>query len=76
MKLPLSPLWVPAVIAAVMLIDTAIGAAPQPIVDRNPRQMCEEVKHELLIQVEEGMIDRKDADRIIGRCFRIFVDAK
>ena len=45
-------------------------------VDRSNVQMCEEVAHELTIQIDEGMIDKKRGEEIIARCFRTFTDAK
>jgi hypothetical protein len=71
----ISPLWIPAILATVMFVGTAADAV-QPIVDRNPQQMCEEVAYELNIQVEEGMLDKEAAQKIIDRCYRIFVDSK
>ena len=71
-----SPLWIPAILAAVSIVATGFTTAPQPIVDRNPQQMCEEVAYELNIQVEEGMLDKEAAQKIIDRCYRIFVHSK
>ena len=49
----------------------------QPVVERTNLQMCQEVEHELYIQVETtNLITRAEADRIIARCYRTFVDAK
>ena len=55
---------------------TYLGNQDQPIVDRNPQQMCEEVEREILIQVGKGMIDPEKGGEIIDRCFEIFVGSK
>ena len=75
--LNISPLWVPAILAAVMFTDTAISAG-QPIVERTDREMCEEVAHELndWYTSGDGTITKEEAHRIIDRCFRMFVDTK
>ena len=50
---------------------------PQPSdTPRTDLQMCQEVERELLIQVGEGMLELLEADRIIRRCYTIFVDSK
>jgi hypothetical protein len=78
MKLPfkVSPLWLPGLLFAFGLVFATGASSTQPIVDRNPQQMCEEVAYELNIQVEEGMLGRERAEEITARCFRIFVNAK
>lgn len=49
----------------------------QPVVERSNLQMCQEVAHELRMQVETtNLISREDAEVIIARCYRTFVDAK
>jgi len=48
----------------------------QPIVDRDPNQMCLEVEREILIQVGQGLIDPEKGGEIIERCFEIFVGSK
>jgi len=48
----------------------------QPIVDRNPKQMCDEVAHEINIQVQMGMMSESKGRQVIDRCYRIFVDSK
>ena len=47
-----------------------------PETDRSDLQMCQEVERELLIQVGQGLLEPKEADRIIRRCYSIFVDSK
>ena len=49
----------------------------EPQIERTNTQMCDEVARELNIQVETtNLITREEADRIIDRCYRTFVDAK
>ena len=46
----------------------------QPTVDRDNRQMCEQVAHELNEWYIEGNISESKARAIIDRCFATFVD--
>ena len=41
---------------------------------RSNEEMCTQVAYELNISVQEGSLSRKHADRIINRCYRLYVD--
>ena len=69
-----APLW--AFAAAVGVVFTLVGGSmPKQPSDtpRTPTELCEEVAHELNQQYVEEMITREQAQRIIDRCYRVFV---
>ena len=39
---------------------------------RTPKQLCDELKQELVLSVEDGLLARSDAEAIHQRCLRDF----
>lgn len=63
-------------IGAGLIIATAPSKGQQPTVDRTGNQLCNEVKHELDIQVREGMFPAERAEQVYQRCIKFYGDSK
>ena len=56
----------------VVIFTADMESQKQPIVNRTGTQMCQEVEHELNIQVELGMMTKDHATAIVQRCFNLY----
>lgn len=55
-------------------VSIVSGATKQLEIDRTDRQICEEVRHELNIQAQIGLISQEEANKISDRCFKTFTN--
>lgn len=58
--------------AVSIIISSPVGNDKQPVVKRTGDELCAEVKHELDIHVERGMMTKGRADEIVKRCFKLY----
>ncbi len=61
------------------MILAAVYLAVAPVVIepvRTNAQMCAEVKYEVNLHVERGMISQTKADQVTARCYEVFVNDK
>lgn len=68
-------------IATIMLCTVAAGALlatgqvlPKIQPEEPQRVLCDDIAEELNLWYQDGQIGREEADRIIGRCYRLYGD--
>jgi len=65
-----------ALITTSVLSVGSLSSTQQTESEISGEDLCKEVQVELDISVEDGILTQKDADAIVGRCYRYYANVR